>query len=236
MKDIAERLGGKNAVIGVLVLALLAQMPHAQYVFFSNSHNATWFSWFQSWGAAIALEVAVLLFVIRSNTRVSWGFAVFSILINLMYYYDIPYIAPFFLAAGLPVAIALYSHEVASHKEQPNTNESEQRAQQMAIELQKVQTKLERVSTKLEAVSTENEQLRQQAVKVGTELPLDELSESVREKLLELNRIVLEHRITQPGDLLEHGMSKTDAYKIWPVAIAGRAIYKNGDGAYHTRQ
>jgi len=122
---IADRLGGKNAVIIVLVLALLAQMPHAQYVFFSNSHDASWFSWFQSWGAAVALEVAVLVFVIRSNTRVSWGFAAFSILINLMYYYDVPHIAPLLLAAGLPVAIALYSHEVAAH--QHSSNEAEEK-------------------------------------------------------------------------------------------------------------
>jgi len=123
---IADRLGGKNAVIIVLVLALLAQMPHAQYVFFSNSHDASWFSWFQSWGAAVALEVAVLVFVIRSNTRVSWGFAAFSILINLMYYYDVPHIAPLLLAAGLPVAIALYSHEVAAH--QHSSNEADEKA------------------------------------------------------------------------------------------------------------
>lgn len=124
---IADAFSGKNAVVGVLVLALLAQMPHAQYVFFSNSHDATWFSWLQSWGAAIALEVAVLVFVIRSNTRVSWGFAVFSITVNLMYYYDVPYIAPLLLSAGLPVAIALYSHEIADNHDDARAAPAQQK-------------------------------------------------------------------------------------------------------------
>ncbi len=113
--DAVMWLRSKQVLVGVLVLALVAQMPHAQRVFYSMGHDANWFGWIQSWAAALALEVAVLVFVVRSNVRVSWAFAAFSIAINLMYYYDgvTPYIAPLLLAAGLPIAIALYSHEVA---------------------------------------------------------------------------------------------------------------------------
>lgn len=118
MKDITTRLKSQNAVVTVLVLALAAQMPHAQYVFFVNNHDHSWFGWLQSWGGAIALEVAVLVFVIRGNTLVSWGFAAFSVAVNLIYYHDssVAWYMPrasWLLSAGLPVAIALYSHEVA---------------------------------------------------------------------------------------------------------------------------
>lgn len=113
-----KALRSSDAVLAVLVLALLAQMPHAQHVFYELSKDLGWFGWVQSWFAAVALEFAVLVFVVRGKTVESWGFAVFSVAVNLIYYYDpeltlwIPK-ATWLLSAGLPVAIALYSHEVA---------------------------------------------------------------------------------------------------------------------------
>lgn len=113
-----KALRSSDAVLAVLVLALLAQMPHAQHVFYELSKDLGWFGWVQSWFAAVALEFAVLVFVVRGKTLQSWGFAVFSVAVNLIYYYDpeltlwIPK-ATWLLSAGLPVAIALYSHEVA---------------------------------------------------------------------------------------------------------------------------
>jgi len=113
-----EKLQSSNAVLAVLVLALLAQMPHAQHVFFNRGSDAGWFGWVQSWFGAVALEFAVLVFVVRGKTLESWGFALFSVAINLVYYHspEIAWYTPratWLLAAGLPVAIALYSHEVA---------------------------------------------------------------------------------------------------------------------------
>jgi hypothetical protein len=124
MKDVTLKLKSQSAVVSVLVLALLAQMPHAQYVFYTNGHEKNWFGWLQSWGGAIAFEVAVLVFAIRGNTKVSWGFAAFSVAVNLIYYYDstVAWYVPrasWLLSAGLPVAIALYSHEVADRHESP---------------------------------------------------------------------------------------------------------------------
>ncbi len=113
-----EKLQSSNAVLAVLVLALLAQMPHAQHVFFYLGTDKGWFGWVQSWFGAVALEFAVLVFVVRGKQLESWGFAVFSIAVNMVYYYD-PAVAlwvpraTWLLSAGLPVAIALYSHEVA---------------------------------------------------------------------------------------------------------------------------
>lgn len=118
-------LQSSDAVLAVLILALLAQMPHAQHVFYELSRDLGWFGWVQSWFAAIALEFAVLVFVVRGKTIESWGFAVFSVAINLVYYYspEIVWYLPkstWLLSAGLPVAIALYSHEVAG-KHQAST-------------------------------------------------------------------------------------------------------------------
>jgi len=116
--DILGKLRTQDSVLAVLVLALLAQMPHAQHVFYGLSQDLGWFGWVQSWFAAVALEFAVLVFVVRGKTLESWGFAAFSIAINLIYYY-VPEVAlwvpraTWLLSAGLPVAIALYSHEVA---------------------------------------------------------------------------------------------------------------------------
>lgn len=113
-----EKLQSSNAVLAVLVLALLAQMPHAQHVFYHLGSDTGWFGWVQSWFGAVALEFAVLVFVVRGKQLESWGFAVFSIAVNMVYYYD-PAVAlwvpraTWLLSAGLPVAIALYSHEVA---------------------------------------------------------------------------------------------------------------------------
>jgi hypothetical protein len=111
-------LRSHNAVIVVLVVALLAQMPHAQDVFYRQGHAQTWFGWVASIFAAVALEIAVLVFVVRGNIRASWGFAAFSVAINLIYYADAQsaWYMPnpsWLLSAGLPIAIALYSHEVA---------------------------------------------------------------------------------------------------------------------------
>lgn len=114
-----KTLQSNDAVLAVLVLALLAQMPHAQHVFYEFSKDLGWFGLLQSWFAAVALEFAVLVFVVRSKIIESWGFAAFSVAINIVYYYD-PVVAwwvpkaTWLLSAGLPVAIALYSHEVAS--------------------------------------------------------------------------------------------------------------------------
>ncbi len=132
MKPI-ELLKSQNAVIIVLVVALLAQMPHAEAVFYAHGQAHDWLGRVASIFAAIALELAVLVFVVRGSIRASWGFAAFSVAINLVYYYraDASWadLAPtILLSAGLPIAIALYSHEVADpvHTVQSTDEDGEQ--------------------------------------------------------------------------------------------------------------
>ncbi len=139
MKPI-ELLKSQNAVIIVLVVALLAQMPHAEAVFYAHGQAHDWLGRVASIFAAIALELAVLVFVVRGSIRASWGFAAFSVAINLVYYYraDASWadLAPtILLSAGLPIAIALYSHEVAEpvHTVQ-STKEDDAQAEYMVVQ------------------------------------------------------------------------------------------------------
>lgn len=139
MKPI-ELLKSQNAVIIVLVVALLAQMPHAEAVFYAHGQAHDWLGRVASVFAAIALELAVLVFVVRGSIFASWGFAAFSVAINLVYYYraDASWadLAPtILLSAGLPIAIALYSHEVAEpvHTVQ-STKEDDAQAEYMVVQ------------------------------------------------------------------------------------------------------
>lgn len=126
-KDTIKIFKSSNAVVVVLVLALLAQMPHAQFVLYNSSREQNNWTWWQAVIGAIALEIAVLVFTVRGNVRVSWGFAAFSISINLIYYltdsakwYEPKFIL---LSAGLPIAIALYSHEVVERTDDNEATE-----------------------------------------------------------------------------------------------------------------
>lgn len=109
----------------VLVAALLVQAPHSAEVFHRIS-TSPWFvpiSFAHAAGYAVVLELAVLLFVVRGRTGLSWGFASISVLMNIFYYYtdawwtlsSFPLVVQCIVTSvALPLAIAFYSHEVAS--------------------------------------------------------------------------------------------------------------------------
>lgn len=132
MKDnyILNALRSPNATLGVLVLALIAQLPHAADVFRLIVHGSDFLAKVHSYSFAIALELAVLLFVVQNRHKESYGFAVVSIAMNLSYYHlhDVQLIALAALPAllvsiALPVAIARYSHAVAdAHSHTPVSN------------------------------------------------------------------------------------------------------------------
>lgn len=113
-------LKSSNAVLFVLALALLAQMPHAADVFrlTVGANNSVW-SVVHSYSYAIALELAVLLFVVQNRRIESYGFAAVSVLVNLSYYslhavnlFSLSAFPSYLVSIALPVAIALYSHAV----------------------------------------------------------------------------------------------------------------------------
>jgi hypothetical protein len=124
---ILSTLESSNATLAVLVLALVAQTPHAADVFRLIVHSEGWTAIAHSYSFAIALELAVLLFVVQNRQKESYGFAGVSIAMNLSYYalHGVQLIAinalpALLVSVALPVAIARYSHAVAgSHEAQP---------------------------------------------------------------------------------------------------------------------
>ena len=105
----------------VLALALIAQIPHAAYVFDNVAGKLQADEWTAlGYSYAIALELAVLMFVVHGKQAESYGFAFASVLVNLSYYamhdvalWSMQALPAWLVAFMLPVAIARYSHVIA---------------------------------------------------------------------------------------------------------------------------
>lgn len=112
-----------------LVLALVAQIPHAASLFYRLEPDTTNLALralhlLQAGLYAVALEGATYYFVQRRERDYSWGFAVASVATNLLYYAHYPatwldIISFFFISAVLPISIALYSYEPEARTETP---------------------------------------------------------------------------------------------------------------------
>ena len=105
------------ATLAVLVAALLAQLPHAADVFRLVVHGSGWWQIAHSYSYAIALELAVLLFVVQRRNVESYLFAFVSICVNLAYYslhgvnlFSVEALPAWLISIALPAAIARYSH------------------------------------------------------------------------------------------------------------------------------
>lgn len=115
-------------------LALAAQIPHAQHVFFVWGHAQGFGGALNAWVYAIAVETATFFFVLRGWAWVSWGFASASIGVNVAYYSIAhaeeygpgfmfnPELLPitwsmWLLSIILPVAVAAFAHATAGHVE-----------------------------------------------------------------------------------------------------------------------
>jgi hypothetical protein len=114
------------ATLIVLCSALLAQLPHAADVFRLIVMGDGIWATLHSYTYAIALELAVLLFVVQRRNVESYIFAVVSILVNLSYYYlhgvallTVAALPAWLVSIALPAAIAQYSHLIAAATEQP---------------------------------------------------------------------------------------------------------------------
>lgn len=112
-------LRSQSATLSVLALALVAQMPHAADVFRLIVHGETGWATLHSYTFAVALELAVLLFVVQNKQAESYGFAAVSVAMNLSYYYlhgvqlfNLASIPALLVSVSLPAAIARYSHAV----------------------------------------------------------------------------------------------------------------------------
>lgn len=113
-------LRSTNATLIVLVLALVAQMPHAADVFRLIVYGDGIAATIHSYAFAVALELAVLLFVVQHRHRESYAFAAVSVAMNLAYYhlhdvelFSAAALPAWLVSVALPTAIARYSHAVA---------------------------------------------------------------------------------------------------------------------------
>lgn len=117
----------------VLFLALVAQIPHAAFVFDAAPRlglpmqpQGNLSAWLLAYAYAIALESATLMFVVHGHRRASYGFAGASFLVNMCYYamhgvalWSLSAFPAWLLSALLPVAIASYSHILAGAQDEP---------------------------------------------------------------------------------------------------------------------
>lgn len=121
----ASRLGDRAiawlrtpiATLIVLIAALLAQLPHAADVFRLVVHGDGIWQVLHSYSYAIALELAVLLFVVQRRNVESYLFAAVSVCVNLAYYalhgvdlFSVAALPAWLISVALPAAIARYSH------------------------------------------------------------------------------------------------------------------------------
>jgi DNA-directed RNA polymerase specialized sigma24 family protein len=123
VETMIDFLRSKIATLAVLVLALVAQLPHAAEVFMqAGAVHGAW-AVLHGGAYAMALELAVLLFVVQGHRSASYAFAGVSVLVNLAYYaervqlFSVHGLSAWLISVALPVAIALYSHAVADAHE-----------------------------------------------------------------------------------------------------------------------
>ena len=113
------------ATLIVLCSALLAQLPHASDVFRMIVAGNGWPAILHGFTYAVALELAVLLFVVQHRNVESYIFAAVSILVNLSDYYlhgvallSVAALPAWLVSIALPAAIAQYSHLIVAATEQ----------------------------------------------------------------------------------------------------------------------
>ena len=130
-----EILRKSTVALIVLALALVAQMPHAAYVFAHAPNPVAEISvaeWALASAYAIAIESATLMFVLHGQRAASCGFAVASFAVNMSYYamhgvalWSVSAFPAWLLSALLPIAIASYSHILTqAHDDARNATQS----------------------------------------------------------------------------------------------------------------
>lgn len=137
---IIETLKTKEALFWAAILALYPMIKHTTAVYI-KAFPGEKESLFDAWVYSIAVELAILLFVLRSGKLTTaqkeamknrpWlaidtfdkkpiFYAFTSILVNFCYYFDVPRtVSAITICFILPVTIAFYSYEVIKEKDEP---------------------------------------------------------------------------------------------------------------------
>lgn len=129
----------KTLVHIALIAALLTQTDHAANVFsrIASPDGGLWGKVILSYLFAVSLELSIFIFTIRGRKREATAFAVFSFVINLLYYWQspgltFPFVASLAVSSAIPVTIWFYSdlvnednHPVKRRRKKRNGMESE---------------------------------------------------------------------------------------------------------------
>lgn len=131
--NVIDKLRTPQATLIVLCAALLSQMPHAADVFRMIVMGTGWPAVLHGYAYAVALELAVLLFVVQRRNVESYIFAGVSVLVNLSYYslhginlFTVAALPAWLVSIALPLSIAQYSHLLVQDDPKPTTQPQEE--------------------------------------------------------------------------------------------------------------
>lgn len=123
MKKLLEYIRGIHGIAIASFLSLFVMIFHSAWVYEALTHYTDWkwLSLLQAGAFAIAVDMAVLIFVLRGRKRLSMVFSILQIGMNLMYYYShvesgFEWFTAMFISVVLPLAIAAFSHEIATDR------------------------------------------------------------------------------------------------------------------------
>ena len=133
MTRILTILRTPGAMLAALVLALLAQLEHTAQVFSMVVGASGIYAQVHAYAFAVAVETAVLLFVLAGHKWISYGFALATAATNLSHYamnginlFSVAALPAWLMSLLLPAAIVGYSHTIAeqgadTHPTHPET-------------------------------------------------------------------------------------------------------------------
>ncbi|MCB0106704.1 MAG: hypothetical protein KDE53_12365 [Caldilineaceae bacterium] len=247
------QLADEAIEIAARAVMLFAPLPNAISMFKIVQREQE-FTTFQAFAFSLTLEIVVFLLVEIAlvmwngylvQPRVyRWPFSLMTGVVLLATSIVVMMVAtlePHRVMAWLPVlslcsfvAIGLKRwHERSNGSTDSESDLLQNEFDNAQKELNQLQTEYDIVLTKFDSVQIELDRLRKL---LDLSTVLSELSETQRDNLTAIVKLVSTHRITGPADILKvSDMSKGTAYSIWPVAVASRMIYRNGDGAFHSQ-
>jgi hypothetical protein len=121
--DLQNYFASKNFIVGLLIFALVAQMPTTAYFFkeiqlFIKPEFPVYLNWSLGVCYALVAELAMFAWVVNGNEKMSWVYCFVTILINLSQLFNVWNemsvffgIGGVFMSAVLPVSIAMFSKE-----------------------------------------------------------------------------------------------------------------------------
>lgn len=253
IRHVITQLADESVEIAARAVALAAPLPNAINMYQVAVKDLEWSS-FSAFAFALTLEIVVFLLV-------EIALAMWDGYLSEPKRYGVPFIVAVSVVAVSVVVVMVIVYRLEAHKimallpivsvcsfvgiglkrwnERGESNiDAQTSAELLRTELDTVRTESNEYRTESDRLRTELDTVRQELKRVRTESDvstiLSELSEANRRDLLEVVRLVGQHRVTGPADLLSvSDMSRGKIYNTWPTAVVSRMICKNGDGAYH---